>query len=213
MPEAYRARLAAFRYGPGAAKVDFALSDAVPWVAPELAGAGTVHVGGTRAELAAAEHAVARGRHADEPYVLVAQPSVVDETRAPAGKHTLWAYAHVPSGSTLDPTETITRRIERYAPGFRDTVLATASRSAAETQAWDANLVGGDIGAGAADLVQLLARPVPTSDPWRMPGRGLYLASASAVPGPGVHGMAGYQAARSALRHEFGFRQAPVLAP
>ena len=213
VPPRYLRALRRFRYGSAAAKVDFALSAPVPWANPGLALAGTVHVGGTRAEMAEAEAAVHRGRHAAAPYVLVSQPSIVDPGRAPEGNHVLWAYTHVPAGSTLDPTEVVTRQIERFAPGFRDVVLASSSMSAMQVQAHNANYIGGDIAAGAPSLGQLLRRPVLSPDPWRTPIPGVYLASSSTPPGPGVHGLAGWHAALSALRHEFGVRAAPALAP
>jgi phytoene dehydrogenase-like protein len=144
--------------------------------------------------------------------VLVAQPSIDDPGRAPAGKHVLWAYTHVPAGSTVDQTEAITRQIERFAPGFRDLILASSSIDAVGMEEHDPNYIGGDIAAGAASVWQLLARPVLSPDPWRTPAAGVYLASSSATPGPGVHGMAGYQAARSALRHEFGIERGPDLS-
>lgn len=172
-----------------------------------------MHLGGTRAEMAAAEKEVARGRHPDSPYVLVSQPSLFDPSRAPADRHTLWAYTHVPAGSRLDRTEAVVRQIERFAPGFRDTILATSSMDAAEVAAYNPNYIGGDISAGEASLAQLLKRPTVSADPWRTPMPGVYLCSASTTPGPGVHGMAGWQAALSALRHEFGEREAPSLAP
>ncbi|WP_430591925.1 phytoene desaturase family protein [Humidisolicoccus flavus] len=209
----YAHRLSQFRYGDGAAKVDFALSAPVPWDVPELVDAGTVHLGGTRAEIARAESLVASGVHPDEPYVLVAQPSSLDASRAPEGQHTLWAYAHVPRGSTVDPTEMVTKMIERFAPGFRDTILASSAMNAAEMEEYNPNYVGGDIASGAASLRQLIARPTLSFDPWRTPARGIYLASASTPPGPGVHGLAGAYAARSALRHEFGIRTMPSLRP
>lgn len=213
LPLRYRAALRTFRFGNGVAKVDFALSGPVPWAAKRVDLAGTVHIGGTRAEIAAAEDAVARGRHADRPYVLASQPSVVDPSRAPAGQHVLWTYAHVPAGSDVDQTEAITRQVERFAPGFRDTVLATHSRTAAQMVLDNPNYVGGDISAGAASFVQLVRRPVLSADPWRTPADGLYLCSESAAPGPGVHGMAGWHAARSALRHTFDLPDDPDLAP
>jgi phytoene dehydrogenase-like protein len=199
-----------YRYGNAAAKVDFALSGPVPWTNAALAEAGTLHLGGTRAAIAAGERAVAAGQHPDDPYVLVSQPSTFDSTRAPAGTHVLWAYTHVPAGSTRDATESITAQIERFAPGFRDLILASASSSAAQLEAYNPNYIGGDIAAGAAGFDQLLARPVLSPDPWRTPKRGVYLGSSSASPGPGVHGLAGWHAARSALRHEFGL-PAPEL--
>ncbi|WP_308287561.1 phytoene desaturase family protein [Cryobacterium sp. 1639] len=213
LPPAYARALGRFRYGNGVAKVDFALSGPVPWAAAGLHAAGTVHVGGTRAQIRRAENTVARGRHAEEPYVLVSQPSGSDPSRAPAGRHTLWAYTHVPRGSTVDQTEAIIGQIERYAPGFRDTILATASRTAQDVQAHNPNYVGGDISAGEVSIRQLLARPVLSADPWRTPLNGVYLCSSSTPPGPGVHGMAGWHAALSALRHDLGVRHAPDLSP
>jgi phytoene dehydrogenase-like protein len=213
LPAGYARRLRAFRYGNGVAKVDFALSDPVPWEAAGLAAAGTVHVGGTRAQIRRAENTVARGRHAEEPYVLVSQPSGSDPSRAPAGKHTLWAYTHVPRDSAVDQTEAVTAQIERFAPGFRDTILASASRTARELEAHNPNYVGGDISAGEISIRQLLARPVLSPDPWRTPLAGVYLCSSATPPGPGVHGLAGWHAARSALRHDLGVSAAPDLSP
>ncbi|MFZ7087263.1 phytoene desaturase family protein [Curtobacterium sp. RRHDQ10] len=203
-PPAYRRALRRFRYGNAASKVDFALSQPVPWTNEAVRRSPTVHLGGTRAEVQAAERAVARGRHADDPFVLVVQQGVVDPTRAPAGQAALWAYSHVPHGSTVDQTETITRAIERYAPGFRDTILASTSRTATELERHDPNYVGGDIATGAPSVLQLIARPTFSADPWRTPIPGVYLGSASTTPGPSVHGLGGAYAARSALRHELG---------
>lgn len=211
VPPAYRRRLERFRYGNGVAKVDFALSDPVPWADERLRHAGAVHVGGTRAEVARAENEVARGRHPESPYVLVSQPTLFDPSRAPAGRHTLWAYTHVPAGSRADRTEAVTAQLERFAPGFRDTVLASSSMDAGAVEAHNPNYIGGDISSGEPSLAQLIARPVASGDPWRTPIPGVYLCSASAAPGPGVHGMAGWRAALSALRHEFGVREAPRL--
>ncbi|GAA4051013.1 phytoene desaturase family protein [Agromyces indicus] len=213
LPDRYRRALRRFRYGNAAAKVDFALAGPVPWANPALAEAGTVHVGGTRAEIAAGEREVARGRHPASPYVLVSQPSIVDPTRAPDGRHTLWTYTHVPAGSTADPTEAVVRQIERFAPGFRDVILASSARSAVDLEADNPNYIGGDIASGAPSLMQLVRRPVISPDPWRTPLSGVYLASSSTPPGPGVHGLAGWNAARSALRHEFGVLSPPDLAP
>ena len=206
VPRRYARRLARFRFGNAAAKVDFALNRPVPWAAPELAAAGTVHVGGTRAEMARAEADVAAGRHPASPYVLVSQPGVADPGRAPAGKQTLWTYTHVPRGSTLDMTEAVTAQIERFAPGFRDVVLASTGTSAADLERYNPNYVGGDIASGAVDVFQLLARPVLSRAPWRTPVEGVYLCSGATTPGPGVHGMAGYHAARLALSDRFGIR-------
>ncbi|MBX9471358.1 phytoene desaturase family protein [Microcella sp.] len=211
LPSSYRARMLAYRHGDGVAKVDFALSGPVPWSEPALRDAPTLHLGGSRERIAAAEAAVASGRHADDPYVLVSQPSVVDTSRAPAGHHVLWSYTHVPHGSTLDQTEAIIRQIERWAPGFRDVIIASSSATAMDMQRQNANYIGGDIATGAATLWQLAARPTLSLDPWRTPMPGVYLCSSATPPGPGVHGLAGAYAARSALRHEFGIERLPFL--
>ncbi|MFJ4046345.1 phytoene desaturase family protein [Microbacterium sp. NPDC089987] len=213
IPAGYRRALERFRYGDGVAKVDFALSEPVPWRNPELSRAGTLHVGGTRAEVADAENQVHRGRLPETPYVLVSQPTLFDPSRAPAGKHTLWTYTHVPAGSTADRKDAVINQIERFAPGFRDTILATSSRNAREVEQHNPNYPGGDIAAGAPNLWQLFRRPVLSPDPWRTPIPGVYLASASAAPGPGVTGMPGWLAALSALRHEFGVHDLPDLSP
>lgn len=199
-PPAYRRRLERFRYGPGVFKLDYALDAPVPWTDPAVAGAGTVHIGGTAVEVAGAERAVARGHHPQRPFVIGVQACAADPSRAPAGKHTFWAYCHVPNGSTVDMTAAIEAQVERFAPGFRDRVLARHTTGPAAAEAYNANLVGGDIGGGAADLRQFLARPVPAAAPWRTPLRGLYLCSASTPPGGGAHGMGGWQAAGLALR-------------
>ena len=209
LPAAYRAAVRAYRHGDGVCKVDFALSQPVPWTNPGLAGAGTLHLGGTRAEMLAFERGVVAGRHSDLPYVLAAQPGVVDPSRAPAGKHTLWAYTHVPKGSTLDRGDAVAAQVERFAPGFHDTVLARAVSSASAEEASNANYVGGDISGGAVTPWQLLARPVPTWDPYRAPVPGVYLCSSSTPPGPAVHGMNGVHAARRVLRQRFGITTDP----
>ena len=211
LPAAYTRMLRRFRYGDGVAKADFALDGPVPWADPELARAVTLHLGGTRADIARGEHEVAAGRHPERPYVLVTQPTVVDPTRAPEGRHVLWAYTHVPHGSTVDRLEAMTAEIERYAPGFRDRILAAASRTAADVARHDVNDIGGDIGAGAVGFRQLVARPRLAPTPWRTPLHGVWLCSASTAPGPGVHGQAGWLAARAALR-ELGI-PAPDLSP
>ena len=200
LPSRYAARLARFPHGPGAFKVDFALDGPIPWTAAECSRAGTVHLGGTLAEIQASERAPWSGQHAERPFVLLAQHSLFDPSRAPKGKHTAWAYCHVPNGSTVDMTERIEAQIERFAPGFRDLVLARSVLPPAELERRNRNLVGGDLNAGAATLWRLVARPVFSSSPYRTPARGLYLCSASTPPGGGVHGMCGYLAARSALR-------------
>ena len=197
----YRSRLERYRYGSGSFKLDLALDGPVPWRNPELVGAGTVHVGGTFEEIAGAEALVRRGRTPARPFVLVSQQSLFDPTRAPAGKQTLWAYCHVPNDCAADMTEPILRQIERFAPGFRDRILAIHRMSPADLEAHDANLVGGDIGAGLQDLSQLFMRPAPRIDPYSTPDPGIWICSASTPPGPGVHGMSGHLAAASALRH------------
>jgi phytoene dehydrogenase-like protein len=196
--DAYRSKLERFRYGPGVYKVDWALSGPIPWRAAECALAGTVHLGGTLEEIAASEQAAWRGLPAEHPFVLLAQPSLFDPARAPAGKHTAWAYCHVANGSAVPMLERIESQIERYAPGFRDLVLARHVMSPADLERRNPNFVGGDINGGAADLGQLFLRP--TIGMYSTPLRGLYLCSASTPPGGGVHGMCGYFAARRALR-------------
>ncbi len=210
LPPTYRRMLRAFRHGDGVCKVDFALSGPVPWANEECRRAGTLHVGGSREELLAFEQGVKRGEHSDRPYVLTVQPDVVDPTRAPAGGHTLWTYTHVPNGSTLDRSEAITAQIERFAPGFRDLVLHRTVATAAQEEQEHPNYVGGDISGGAVTPWQLVARPVPTWDPYRTPVPGLYLCSSSTPPGPAVHGMNGVHAARRVLRQRFGIRQEPL---
>jgi phytoene dehydrogenase-like protein len=196
----YRRRLVRFRYGPGAFKLDWALAGPIPWAASECRRAGTVHLGGTLPEMAAAEAAVWRGQHPERPYVLLVQPSLFDPTRAPAGKHTGWAYCHVPNGSTFDMTERIERQVERFAPGFRDLILARSVLSPAELERRNANLIGGDINGGALDLRQLFTRPVARAVPYATSDPRLFLCSSSTPPGPGVHGLCGYFAAQAALR-------------
>ena len=183
--------------GPGAFKVDFALSQPVPWRAQECRRAITVHLGGTLEEIATSEDAVARGRTAERPFVLAAQPTLFDPTGAPQGKHVLWAYCHVPNGSTEDMTERIEAQVERFAPGFRDCVLARRAWPPAKLEAMDANLLGGDIGGGALSLRQFFFRPTLRGYATGAPK--LYLCSASTPPGGGVHGMCGYHAAKMAL--------------
>ena len=200
LPEGYRRRLRRYRYGPGVFKVDYALDGPVPWQAEACDRAGTVHLGGTLEEIAASERAVALGRAPERPFVLLAQPSLFDTTRAPAGKHTLWAYCHVPNGSTADMTDRIEAQIERFAPGFRARVLARATTTAPALEIYNPNYVGGDINGGVLDLRQALARPVLRTDPYATPDPRLFLCSAATPPGGGMHGMAGFHAARSVLR-------------
>jgi phytoene dehydrogenase-like protein len=199
LPAGYLRALRRFRYGPGVCKVDWALDGPVPWTAPACRETVTVHLGGPLAEVAASEAQVASGLHPDRPYCIVAQPGVADPGRAPAGGQVLWGYCHVPSGSTVDMSARIEAQIERFAPGFRDRILARSVRTAADMAAYDPNYVGGDINSGAATLIQTLLRPVPRWNPYRTPVRGLYLCSASTPPGGGVHGMCGYWAAQTAL--------------
>jgi phytoene dehydrogenase-like protein len=197
---------ARFRPGPGTCKVDWALDGPVPWKAEACRRAVTVHVGGTFEEVARSEAAVHGGRHPDRPFVLVAQPGLVDPTRAPAGAHTLWAYCHVPNGSPEDMSGRIEAQIERFAPGFKDRVLARAVRTAAMAEAENPNLLGGDVNGGAATLRQTAFRPVARWNPYRTPVDGVYLCSASTPPGGGVHGMCGVAAAEVALEERFGRR-------
>ncbi len=199
-PAGYRRRLERFRYGPGAFKLDWALDGPIPWKAAECARAATVHLGATLEEIAVSEAAVAKGGHPETPYVLVAQQSLFDASRAPAGKHTAWAYCHVPNGSAFDMTERIERQMERFAPGFRDRVLARSVFSPARFEQHNPNLVGGDIAGGANDIRQLLMRPAFGLVPYATPAKGIFLCSASTPPGGGVHGMCGYHAARAVLR-------------
>lgn len=195
-----RKRLEGYRHGPGAFKLDYALEAPVPWTAHACVRAATLHLGGTMEEIAAAERSVADGGIPERPFVLLAQPSLFDPTRASAGKHTLWAYCHVPNGSTVDMTQRIEAQIERFAPGFRDRILARRATTPADLESYNPNYVGGDIGGGALNLRQFIARPALRLSPYRTPVPGVYLCSASTPPGGGVHGMCGYHAALAALR-------------
>lgn len=210
LPPRYARRLRRYRYGSAASKVDFSLAGPVPWSAAGCAKAGTLHLVGGRAEAMRAEADVARGRLPDRPYVLAVQPGVVDPTRAPAGKHVLSTYAHVPHRSPADVTEAVTAQVERFAPGFRDLVLGTQATTADRLPAEDANYVGGDIASGAMTLWQTVFRPVPAWDPYATPLPGVYLCSSSAPPGPGVHGMAGLHVAARVLRRQFGISADPL---
>ena len=203
LPDSYRKRLEKFKYGAGVFKMDFALSEPIPWKAKECFEAGTVHIGGTFEEVAESEAAHEEGKISEKPFVLVAQNSLFDPTRAPEGKHTGWAYCHVPNNSPADMTESIENQIERFAPGFRDCILAKATKSAQDLERYNANYVGGDINGGAGILSQLFTRPVAKLNPYAMPTEGFYICSASTPPGGGVHGMCGYHAAKSAFEREF----------
>ncbi len=208
----YKRKLTSFRHGPGVCKIDYALSEPIPWTAESCRQAGTVHLGGTLAEIAAGEREVARGGHPERPFVLLAQQSLFDDTRAPQGQHTLWAYCHVPFQSAADMSGRIEAQIERFAPGFQDCILARHVMRPMDLGARNPNLLGGDISGGANDLGQLLSRPTFGFTPYRTPLRGVYLCSASTPPGGGVHGMCGWHAARAALRDVFGKRLRPVSA-
>jgi phytoene dehydrogenase-like protein len=199
LPPGYTRALQRFRYGPGVCKVDWALAGPVPWAAHACRRAATVHVGGTFAEVAQAEADVAAGRHPQRPFCIVAQPGVVDPSRAPAGRHALWGYCHVPPGSPADLADRIEGQIERFAPGFRDLVIARSVRTAADAEGHNPNQIGGDIGGGAGTLRQTVLRPTARWNPYRTPLPGVYLCSSSTPPGGGVHGMCGAWAARTAL--------------
>ena len=199
LPTRYRGALARFRYGVGAFKIDWALDGPIPWTAPACARAVTVHLGGTLEEIIAAEHAPWRGEFADRPFVLLGQPSVFDPTRAPSGKHTAWAYCHVPPRGAVDVTAHVERQVERFAPGFRERILARSVMPPAALERHNENLVGGDFSGGVMDLRQLFFRPAVRLRPYATPVRGLYLCSSSTPPGGAVHGLCGYYAARAAL--------------
>ena len=200
LPPGYVRNLRRYRYGPGVFKVDWALDEPIPWTANECLEAGTVHVGGTLEEIVAAEGAVGRGDHPEQPFIILAQQSLFDSSRAPDGKHTAWAYCHVPNRSDVDMTDRIEAQIERFAPGFQDRILERCTRNAIEMESYNANYVGGDINAGIQDLRQVFTRPLPRPSPYTTPLRSLYLCSSATPPGGGVHGMCGYHAARVALK-------------
>ncbi len=200
LPENYRSALGRYRYGPGVFKIDYALDGPIPWKAAECRLAGTVHVGGTFEEISASEQAAFHGEHAERPFVLVAQQSLFDPTRAPHGKHTLWAYRHVPNGSNRDMSQAIEGQIERCAPGFRSRILARRSCTAQEMERYNPNYIGGDINGGAQTITQFFTRPVARWVPYSVPDKSIYLCSSSTPPGGGVHGMCGYHAAKAVLR-------------
>jgi phytoene dehydrogenase-like protein len=203
LSSSYVERIGKFRYGPGVYKLDYALSAPIPWLAKECGRAGTVHLGGTLSEIAASEKQIANGKHPERPFVLLAQPTLFDQTRAPLGKHIAWAYCHVPNCSNEDMLSRIENQIERFAPGFRDCILARHTMNCAALEQRNANLVGGDINGGLANLRQLVARPIWSFNPYRTAIPGLYLCSSSTPPGGGVHGMCGFHAAEAALRDCF----------
>jgi phytoene dehydrogenase-like protein len=197
-------RYRSFKYGPGVFKMDWALDHPVPWKASECLSAASVHVGGTMDEIAEAEDEVSRGKHPENPFVILAQQSLFDQTRAPDGKHTAWGYCHVPNGSTVDMSGCIEAQIERFAPGFRDCIIARHSMSPSDLENYNPNYIGGDIAGGLQDFWQVFARPaLRFSDPYAVPLKGIYLCSSSTPPGGGVHGMCGHYAAKSALRTIF----------
>lgn len=218
LPSGYRRSLARFGYGDAAAKVDLVLDGPIPWADERVAAAPTVHLGGTRREIAAAERAVRGGRHPERPYVLLAQTAGVDPGRSDAaaraaGLVPVWSYTHVPSGSDVDVSAAVIAQIERFAPGFRDRIVDLRVTTAADLSGYNRNYHGGDFSAGAVNLRQLLARPVLAREPWRTPVRGVYLCSSSTAPGPGVHGLSGWYAARAALRREYGLPLPPLAPP
>lgn len=199
-PESYRRRLEKYQYGPGVFKIDWALSDPIPWRAQECSQAGTVHLGGTLEDIARSERKVWEGKIPDKSFIILAQPSLFDPTRAPEDKHTAWAYCHVPNGSIVDMTKQIENQIEEAAPGFKDCILAKSTKNAPQFEQYNPNYIGGDINGGVEDLGQLFTRPVARWNPYSTPLKGVYICSASTPPGGGVHGMCGYHAARSALK-------------
>ena len=201
LPPGYARRLRRYRYGPGIFKLDWALDAPIPWRAEACTRAGTVHLGATLEEVTASERAVWRGSVADRPYVLVAQQTLFDPSRAPDGKHTAWAYCHVPNGWPGDMTDAIESQVERFAPGFRERVLARSAMGPAEVEAHNPNYVGGDINGGVLDLRQLFTRPVARLTPSATPLPGVFICSSSTPPGGGVHGMCGFHAATAALKH------------
>lgn len=200
LPESYKKRLKEYRYGPGIFKMDWALSQPIPWKSKDCLRAGTVHIGGTAAEIAFSERQIWKNIHPEKPFVLLAQQSLFDPTRAPDGKQTVWGYCHVPHGSNVDMSKQIESQIERFAPGFRDCILARSQRTAVEMEQYNSNYVGGDINGGIQDIFQLFTRPVVRIIPYSTPVKGLYLCSSSTPPGGGVHGMCGYHAAHAALK-------------
>src|SRR5690606_15656761 len=199
----YRRQLSRYRYGAGLFKIDWALSEPVPFIAESCRQAGTIHIGNTFEEIAFSEKLVAQGRHPEKPFVLFAQQSLFDASRAPKGKQVGWGYCHVPNGSTKDMTEQIENQVERYAPGFRDLILARHITNTEDLENYNPNYIGGDVNGGALDLRQLFTRPALRFSPYRTSAKGLYICSASTPPGGGVHGMGGFHAAKQALKDIF----------
>jgi phytoene dehydrogenase-like protein len=203
----YQKQLSRYRYGMGVFKLDWALDGPIPFTAPECRQAGTVHLGGSLEEISAGEDMIWKGRHPERPYVLLAQQSLFDSSRAPAGQHTAWAYCHVPNGSTRDMTTHIEAQVERYAPGFRDRILARHSYTAVQMEDYNPNYIGGDINGGAMDITQLFTRPTLRLSPYTTAARGIYICSSATPPGGGVHGMCGYHAAKRALKEVWGLEE------
>jgi phytoene dehydrogenase-like protein len=199
----YKWQLKRYRYGAGVYKIDWALSAPIPFKAPECRMAGTVHLGNSITEIAEGEQMIWKGKHPERPFVLLAQQSVFDPSRAPKGKHTAWAYCHVPNGSTLSQTEVIEKQVERFAPGFRECILARHTLNTADLENYNSNYIGGDINGGTQDITQLFTRPALRFSPYRTSAKGIYICSSSTPPGGGVHGMCGYNAARRALKDIF----------
>ncbi|MBC8151482.1 MAG: NAD(P)/FAD-dependent oxidoreductase [Bacteroidetes bacterium] len=212
LASSYRWQLERYRYGMGVFKIDWALDGPIPFTAPECRQTGTIHLGGTLEEITAAEQATSDGKHPDKPFVLLAQQSPFDPSRAPAGKHTAWAYCHVPNGSTIDRTDAIEQQVERFAPGFRDRILARHTMNTAQMETYNPNYIGGDINGGIIDIGQLYTRPVISLSPYRTSAKGVYICSSSTPPGGGVHGMCGYHAARRALADVFQMKPSVALA-
>jgi phytoene dehydrogenase-like protein len=211
LPQGYRRQLESYRYGPAIGKVDFLVSEPIPWTDPEVAKAGTVHLGGDQAETYRGETLVARGKRPDRPFTMVSEPMIADPSRGDPGRRPVWAYCHLPNGDDVQPDDLVREQIERFAPGFSETVLASRGVRTSELAAYNPNYVGGNISTGAVTPRQVLARPVARWNPFRTPLDGVYLCSAATPPGPGVHGMCGYFAAESALRREFGGAEVPKL--
>jgi phytoene dehydrogenase-like protein len=206
----YKRQLERFRYGMGVFKIDWALNAPIPFKATDCRRAGTIHIGGSFEEVAASEKMIAAGKHPEKPFVLLAQQSVFDATRAPENKHTGWAYCHTPNGSRQDMTAAIEQQVERFAPGFRDTIIERHVMNTAAMEAYNPNYIGGDINGGVSDISQLFTRPVLKFSPYKTSAKGVYICSSSTPPGGGVHGMCGYHAARSALKHTFKIRPLPL---
>lgn len=201
--EIYKWQLQRYRYGMGVFKIDWALDGPVPFKAEECRSAGTVHLGNTFEEIAASEMLASQGKHPEKPFVLLAQQSLFDPGRAPAGKHTAWAYCHVPNGSVIDMTQAIEKQVERFAPGFRDMILGRHTMNTSQMEMYNSNYVGGDINGGSIDIGQLFTRPALRLSPYRTSQKGIYICSSSTPPGGGVHGMCGYHAARQVLKDVF----------